>query len=234
MEELRQRNEIQTKNKISHEYINQLVGKKVSDRMHAVLKKFIETNLDYRIINSIMNKLFASNREMKTTATIEEWNTVSHNQKCAFPSEEIEKMFIEEITNEEGLIERSKLADFLDVYMFIPISIKRDKNKSESVYFVMNSNKRGAFQSKEEIIKNLKEDNDKRHLAKLMTLINIKIEERFSNLSKAFRFFDEDGNREITLHEFANSIEKMRIKLSKQDIQLVFNFLDKDGDGFIS
>ena len=55
-------------------------------------------------------------------------------------------MFIEEISNDEGLIDKQKLSDFLDFYMFIPISIKRDKNKSESVYFVMNSNKRGAEQ----------------------------------------------------------------------------------------
>jgi hypothetical protein len=98
----------------------------------------------------------------------------------------------------------------------------------------MNSNKKGVFSSKEEILQNLKENNDRKHLSKLMTLIAIKIEEKFTSLGKAFLFFDSDGNREINLLEFSNAIEKLRVKLSKADLQLVFNTLDTDGDGMIS
>jgi len=98
----------------------------------------------------------------------------------------------------------------------------------------MNSNKKGAFSSKEEMLQNLKENNDRKHLSKLMTLIAIKIEEKFTSLGKAFLFFDSDGNREINLPEFSNAIEKLRVKLSKADLQLVFNTLDTDGDGMIS
>jgi len=76
----------------------------------------------------------------------------------------------------------------------LPINIKRDKNKSESLYYVLNSNMRGAFQNKEELLKELKDSNDRKHLMKIMTLIAIKIEEKFSSLSRAFKFFDEDGN----------------------------------------
>ena len=50
--------------------------------------------------------------------------------------------------------------DLLDQYTFLPIKIKRDKNKSENVYFILNSNKRGNFQSKEDLLKQLKDSND--------------------------------------------------------------------------
>jgi Ca2+-binding EF-hand superfamily protein len=40
----------------------------------------------------------------------------------------------------------------------------------------------------------LKEKNDKMHLTKIMTLIAIKIEEKFSSVAKAFLFFDSDGD----------------------------------------
>ena len=58
----------------------------------------------------------------------------------------------------------------------------------------MNSNMRGAYQSREEILKQLKHDNDQRHLAKIMTLIAIKIDDKFTTLGKAFLYFDIDGD----------------------------------------
>jgi Ca2+-binding EF-hand superfamily protein len=40
----------------------------------------------------------------------------------------------------------------------------------------------------------LKDKNDRMHLSKIMTLIAIKIEEKFSSIAKAFLFFDVDGD----------------------------------------
>ena len=80
----------------------------------------------------------------------------------------------------------------------------------------------------------LKEQNDRQHLSKLMTLIAIKIEEKFSTMSKAFLFFDENQDMEITNPEFHHAIDKLRIKFTKADIDLVFNHLDVNKDGVIS
>lgn len=52
----------------------------------------------------------------------------------------------------------------MDAYQFLPIKINRDKNKSESLYYILNSNMRGGFQTKEQILKALKEENDMKHL----------------------------------------------------------------------
>lgn len=81
---------------------------------------------------------------------------------------------------DDGLkIDKEKLLNLLDTYQFLPIKIKRDKNKSENLYFIMSSNKKDRPNNKEDILKQLKQDNDQRHLSKIMTLIAIKIEEKF-------------------------------------------------------
>jgi len=79
----------------------------------------------------------------------------------------------------------------------------------------MNSNMKGNPGSKEEALKNLKEDNDRKHLSKIMTLIAIKIEEKFHGLAKAFLFFDMDGDQLINKNEFMKGLEGLRVKLSK-------------------
>ena len=116
----------------------------------------------------------------------------------------------------------------------MPIKIKRDKNKSESVYYILNSNMRGAFQSKEEILRTLKEENDQRHLHKIMTLIAIKIDDKFTTLGKAFLFFDIDGDQTINRTEFHKGIESLRVKLPVNDIDLVFDHMDKDKDNCLN
>jgi Ca2+-binding EF-hand superfamily protein len=116
----------------------------------------------------------------------------------------------------------------------MPVKIKKDKNKSEDVYFVLNSNKRGAAQNREEILAALREDNDNRHLSKIMTLIAIKIEEKFHSLAKAFLFFDIDGDQTISRTEFHKGIEGLRVKLSNKDIDQVFYYMDKDQDANIN
>jgi len=47
--------------------------------------------------------------------------------------------------------------DILDIFTYLPVKIKRDKNKSENLYYILNSNKRGNFQSKEDLLSTLKE-----------------------------------------------------------------------------
>jgi len=73
-----------------------------------------------------------------------------------------------------------------------------------------------------------------RYLLKLMTIIGSKIEEKFTSITKAFLFFDEDGDQEVNRAEFHQGMERMRIKCSKVDLDMVFDYLDKDKDENIS
>ena len=67
-----------------------------------------------------------------------------------------------------------------------------------------------------------------------MTLIAIKIEEKFNSMSKAFRFFDENGDQLINVAEFHGAVERLRLKFNKEDIDLVFYHLDVDGDEHVN
>ena len=69
------------------------------------------------------------------------------------------------------------------------------------------------------------------HVRKLLELVSQKINERFLNLNSCFRFLDVDHTLSLSLNEFAQAIEHMRIKLSFDDIKLLFKFLDKNNNG---
>lgn len=58
-----------------------------------------------------------------------------------FP-EETENKIIEDICV-DGQIDINQLIDLVDTYHYLPLKIKRDKNRSENLYYIMNSNKRG-------------------------------------------------------------------------------------------
>lgn len=61
-----------------------------------------------------------------------------------------------------------------------------------------------------------------------MTLIAIKIEEKFTSVAKAFLFFDVDSDQKVSVAEFLKGIEKLRVKLQKDDLEKVFKHMDKD------
>ena len=51
-----------------------------------------------------------------------------------------------------------------------------------------------------------------------MTLIAIKIDDKFTTLGKAFLYFDIDGDQTINRSEFHKGIESLRVKLPAGDI----------------
>ena len=81
---------------------------------------------------------------------IEDFKKASARYMHVYP-QEIQDRIIADLSTDESwqLISQQKLLELTDMYQFLPLKIKRDKNKSEDIYFIMNSNKRGAPQSKE-------------------------------------------------------------------------------------
>ena len=214
---------------MSVEYLRSVIEKKnVSDKRLQLLVQFIEKKIDHRTLQRMKTHIFDLHPD-KEEIPVSEWKKESHRFMNIYP-EEIEEQLLEEITV-DGNVSRQVFQELLDTYQYLPIKIKRDKNKSEQVYFVLNSNKRGAFQSKEDILRNLKEDNDRKSIAKIMVLIAIKIEEKFHNLNKAFLSFDLDGDQGIQRNEFHKGIENLRVKLPKHEVDKVFDHMDQDGDG---
>lgn len=52
-------------------------------------------------------------------------------------------------------------------------------------------------------------------------------------MREAFRYIDTDHSQSISINEFAQAIEYFRLKISFQDIQRIYRFLDADGSGAI-
>ena len=79
-----------------------------------------------------------------------------------------------------------------------------------------------------------KEFGDRMHLLKQMIFITRKLDEKYGSLAEAFKFFDIDRDGEVSRKEFSKTINKLKVKMEEQDIDMVFDYLDTDNDGNIS
>jgi Ca2+-binding EF-hand superfamily protein len=132
-----------------------------------------------------------------------------------------------------------KLTQFIDLFNFYPVKVNklRSKNDSNELTYVMSSGTHGTKNEAGEIVNNFSKEEskteDEKHLLKLLSLVSNKISERFLNLQRCFRYLDVDHSQSISINEFAQAIEHMRLKLSFEDIKKLFNFIDKKGNGEI-
>lgn len=61
-----------------------------------------------------------------------------------FYSDEIQQRITDHLTV-EGEIDKKEFMELVDLYHFLPIKVKKDRNYSENLYYILNSNKRGTF-----------------------------------------------------------------------------------------
>jgi hypothetical protein len=62
--------------------------------------------------------------------------------KNNYKSQIIYNLLLPQIQEEEG-IRISKLSAFIDFFNFLPIEVKRDKNNSKELFYIMTSNTKG-------------------------------------------------------------------------------------------
>jgi Ca2+-binding EF-hand superfamily protein len=126
----------------------------------------------------------------------------------------------------------SKIVDLIEYY---PMVVKKDKNFSKDLYYALSNGLMGDHTDGK--------DYNRRMNAKTMLEIKSeqmcefvwgKIHEKFEKLSDAFRFFDADSNTKLSSKEFRDGLERLKIKLSSEDQELMFDFLDKDKNGWLS
>ena len=129
------------------------------------------------------------------------------------------------------------LTKFIDLFNFYPVQVGklRQKNDSNEVTFVMTSGVHGSINERGETLQPKQEakTDEEKHLIKLLALVSDKIKERFVNIQQCFRFLDTDHSQSISINEFAQAIEHMRLKLSFEDIKKLFTYMDKSGNGDI-
>jgi Ca2+-binding EF-hand superfamily protein len=99
----------------------------------------------------------------------------------------------------------------------------------------MNSNTRGTKNERGEVMmpKPEPKTEKERHLYSLLQLVSDKIRERFVNLKACFRYLDTNHTQSISLNEWAQGIDVMRLRISFEDIKTLFNYLDREGSGML-
>jgi hypothetical protein len=109
----------------------------------------------------------------------------------------------------------------------------KHKNHSNEVTYCMNSGVKGTLNERGEFIKpqEVPKTADEIYLQNLLALVSSKMYERFPTLQKCFRYLDTDHSHSLTINEFAQAIEHMRLKISFEDVKRLFEYMDKSGDG---
>lgn len=117
---------------------------------------------------------------------------------------------------------------FADLFSYIPTNLKgrKDKNWSPQVYLALS--RTNGYNIKP----STKQDRD--GTKALLDMVWSKIEEKFSKLQAAFRFFDRSNVGFVTYNEFAYGLERIGMKLSSEDVRKVFSHLNLNGDGKIT
>lgn len=135
--------------------------------------------------------------------------------------EELEKV----PENSTGYISAVKLMQFIDLFNYYPINATklRLKNDSNELTYVMTSNQRGTADFVKPAVRKPPEEV---YLLKLLELVSNKLYERFKNLNKAFRYLDTDHSQQISLTEFAQAIDHLRVKISFDDVKKLFRYMD--------
>jgi len=115
---------------------------------------------------------------------------------------------------------------FIDIFNYYPVQVNklRYKNDSDHLTRVLTSNTRGTADTTKvggtPIV--VHKDPEEKHLLKLLALVSNKLYERFATLKHAFRYLDTDHTQQITLNEFAQAVEYLRLKISFDDIRKLF------------
>ena len=143
-------------------------------------------------------------------------------------------------TENTKVVKIQLLTQFIDLFNYYPVKVNklRQKNDSNEMTYVMSSGIHGTKNDRGEFIvyKNpeMKTRNaEEAHMLKLLSLVSDKIRERVINLKACFRFLDTNHSQSISINEFSQAIDHMRLKLSFEDIKKLFDYLDKKGQGEI-
>uniref|UniRef100_A0A7S3N5E6 EF-hand domain-containing protein n=1 Tax=Euplotes harpa TaxID=151035 RepID=A0A7S3N5E6_9SPIT len=192
-----------------------------------LMKYLYDIGIDIRILNLIRSEFLKQDKnekgELPTTDFIKIFRMVSKHD-----SQEMESKVINFLQEESGsVIKYSKFTKFLDYYNYVPVHIKKDRNFSQELYYILTSNKFSKFGEKYET------EQEKTGVKEGLDMLWLKIEERFHKVARAFRFFDINNNGTICFNEFELGIHKLGMNFTREHAKKMFDYADTDHDGNI-
>lgn len=119
------------------------------------------------------------------------------------------------------------MVEFLQCY---PILVKKNKNASPGMCQMFPLDNQNPNQKPEPSKREL----DQTHIEKLIEFTWAKIRHHYQNTSHAFRFFDSGSKQRIKKQDFFEGLDKLYIRLSIDDKNKLWKFLDVNGKGRIN
>ena len=100
----------------------------------------------------------------------------------------------EQLIEAERMVSIQKLTRFIDAFNFYPVRVSQlhYKNTSNDMTYVMTSNTKQSLTEKDPSPPWQDKNEEEKRLIKLLSLVSMKINERFRNLREAFRYIDTD------------------------------------------
>ena len=114
------------------------------------------------------------------------------------------------------MVNLQKLMDLLDLYTLLPLKKNIVKNQSKSIYQCMSGNTAEGHS----IVQ--RDSAQEGSLKLMMDLLWIKLDERFSSMGQAFRYFDKNYNNRVSFGEFQKALDHLRIKYQVDIIDQIF------------
>lgn len=160
-------------------------------------------------------ELIVKNFELLDTKSTKELTTDFHrlfkNSKVEI-SDTLKDLVVSKLKEDDrNVITYTKLLRIYDIFNFI---VNREANAI------------GSYKTKT--------DPNSKSIPNMLRFLWVKIEERFTKTSHAFRYFDEKSRTKISFNQFAHAIENLKIKFHRDDMKELFNYLDADKDGFLN
>ena len=234
-------------------YFNQVM--KGSNEQTGVFREIYRNVMDNRIFNNLKQQLNEMIEDEKALIQVEEFRKMfftffkgeikasniydkllpqiivwSDGENVYNDTVEIPAYISAEVSK---MVSIQKLSLFIDGFNFTPVKVSNIhfKNGSTEMTYIMSSNVKGSLAEGDKTIKWHEKSDGEKHLLKLLSLVSFKINERFRNMREAFRYIDTDHSQSISINEFAQAIEYFRLKLSFEDIQKLYRFLDCENKG---
>ncbi len=124
---------------------------------------------------------------------------------------------------------RKAVNTLVEFLLHYPVVVKKNKNMSVGMGLIMTNEESHAYQQAPS--RGGKHQSDGEYIEQLVEFCWIKIMERHRTATSAFRAFDVRGKGAIKKGDLVSGFDKLRIKISNEDVDKVWSYLDQSSRG---
>ena len=218
---------IANKTKTNFNHFSKIYNSKVfnENKYKIICKLHNCPSLDFRVMTQLKNALFDSDNLVDNhLIPVEDWDE-QVEYLCQDKMKKIEPLILKEIMTGEGLINLQTFTDLIDLFTYLPIQKKQYSNDSANLFMVMSSNTQQKHTHK---------PTQGGYIKRMLDLLWIKIQEKYESLPEAYRYFDQNFNNRVGFNEFQKGLNAMRITYQVNQVNEMFQYLDRGNKGYIS